>query len=214
MKAMWTPALGAMLAAALPVTAAAAQDQDAPAAQPTDSAAQSPDYAAKLDEAHAILEIVAPAAKREETAEKLASQFVTEFRRSTPKSGDAGIDHIVGGYLDKLPDLMRPVMKRHMPDIFEAEAVAYTHEFTLAELKDIHAFGQTKSGRHYLEQAAAITSDPAVQKANTAMIADAAVVSKQVTQDVRQKVGEYIQKHPEVLKKLQAQAQAQAQQGQ
>jgi hypothetical protein len=195
MKTLSLSIFGACLLVALPASATA---------QPT-IAAQSAE-AAKLAEAHAIIEVMFPPAERQQTINKLVDQFSAQYQSSIPANamGDPGIEAIVESYLDKAREQQRPLLARHMPELFEATAIAYTHEFSLAELKDIHAFALTPSGRHYLSRSAALLGDPVVAKANSALLADSQQLVKMMLPEMMGELTTYLKAHPDVAAKLHA----------
>jgi hypothetical protein len=193
--------LGSVLAACLVVSMPAASTaQQTAAAQPED--------AAKLAEAHAIIDIMYPPAERQATMEKLVGQLSAQFRQgmSTDDLGDPGLKKIVEDALDSLRPRQSAVLQKHMPEIFEATATAYTHEFSLAQLKDIHAFALTPSGSRYLQRSSAILGDPAVAKANTALIADAQAMANSARTELKDKIIAYVKAHPDVAAKIAAES--------
>src|SRR5205823_14437455 len=94
------------------------------------------------------------------------------------------------------------VLENHMPDILDATEVSYTHQFSLAELKDIHAFAETPSGARYMSRATEVLGDPAVAKANTALIADAEALSSTMLPEFKEKLLTYVKAHPDVAAKF------------
>jgi hypothetical protein len=204
MKRVIGPILGAVSLTVLAPAAATAQ----PA-----RAAQG-DLAAKTAEAHAIIEIMFPPAERQQIFETLVAQLSNQFRAATmakmplPALDDPGFKAILNEYLDKVTVQQKVLIHKHLPDIMEANALAYTHEFSLAELKDIHAFATTPSGRHYLGRSTAILSDPAVVKVNSAMMKEAQQVSFSLMPEMRDKIVAYMKAHPELAEKIAAQSEA------
>lgn len=189
--ALW---LAAAALAAAPV-AAIAQQAPAQAADP-----------AELTEARAILEVAFPAAERDETFGTMVGQLLDQFRKTVPADAltDPGLKAIVDAHLDTLPARLMPTMKVHLPKIIEATAVAYTNEFSLAELKEIHAFVRTDAGRHFLSQSAKLIGDPAVAAANTAYMSELQNLQSSISRDFRQEVVAYLEQHPEVAEQLSA----------
>ena len=91
-----------------------------------------------------------------------------------------------------------------LPMIFEASAQAYVHAFTLAELKDVHAFAATPSGSHYLSKSMALLGDPAVVAANTAYMSEIQGMQAQLGADLKTKIFAYLNAHPDVAKQIRA----------
>jgi hypothetical protein len=194
MRRIFWPVAGAILAATAP---AAATAQETPAAQAADPA--------ELAEARAIMEIAFPTAERDETFGTMAGQFLDQFRRAIPDAvTDPGLKAILDAYLDDLPARLMPMMRVHLPKIIEATAVAYTNEFSLQELEDIHAFARTDTGRHYFSQSAKLVGDPAVAAANTAYMGDLQHLQKTLGEEFMKEVVAYLEEHPEVLEQLNA----------
>ena len=172
-------------------------------------AAAQPDEAAKLAEARAIVEIISPATERQKTLDTMLPKVVAQFRPKLPPdiAADAGLTAIIDDASKDMMNEVRPVLLKHLPDMAEANAVAYTHEFSLAELKQIHAFAQTPVGHHYLSRSPFLLTDPAVAKANSAMIAEIHEVSVPAEAQLKDKLIAYLTAHPELAAKLKADAQ-------
>jgi len=83
---------------------------------------------------------------------------------------------------------------------------AYTREFSLAELKDIHAFAQTPAGTHYFSRTTAILGDPAVAEVNTEMMAEGQAMTQAKIAAFKPKLLDYLKAHPDVASKLQAES--------
>lgn len=189
MNRIWQPVLGALLAAALPA-AAAAQDNDA----------------AELAEARAIVAVIYPPAERDAMMRTMLEQFAGQLKQSVPLDiaafGDPGLSAIVEKFQDNVVGLVMPTVQAHLPKIIEATAVAYTHEFDLAELRDIHAFAETPAGRRYLSRQTALVGDPAVAEVNTAYLRDIQLLAAAKQAEFREELLAYFAKHPEVARKV------------
>lgn len=195
MKQLFGPVVAACLALSLPAAAGAAV-QTAPSAQP--------DEAVKLAEANAIISIMFPPAERQKTFDKMMNDFTTPFRQNMPKalSSDPGLKAIFDEFIEKAMARQKPLLQKHLPEMFEAMAVAYTHEFSLSELKDVHAFAQTPAGRHYLSRSTALIGDPAVIKANAALIGDSQQMNAVMLTEFKTKLMAYLKAHPDIAAKL------------
>ena len=189
MNRIWQPVLGALLAAALPA-AAAAQDNDA----------------AELAEARAIVAVIYPPAERDAMMRTMLEQFAGQLKQSVPLDiaafGDPGLSAIVEKFQDNVVGLVMPTVQAHLPKIIEATAVAYTHEFDLAELRDIRAFAETPAGRRYLSRQTALVGDPAVAEVNTAYLRDIQLLAAAKQAEFREELLAYFAKHPEVARKV------------
>jgi hypothetical protein len=195
MQGIIWPVAGALLAVAVPTAASA---QSAPATQVADTA--------ELAEARAIMEIAFPTSERDATFGTMVGQLLEQYRQAIPLNmlNDPGLEELINAHLDSLPERLMPTLKVHLPRIVDATAVAYTNEFSLSELKEIHAFAQTDTGRHYLSESAKLVGDPAVAAANTAYMRDLQDLQKGATEALRQEVVAYLEANPEVMEKLQA----------
>jgi hypothetical protein len=190
----------ATLIASMPA-AAAAQAQPAAAAQPDDPA--------KLAEANAIVNTIFPPQNRQQMVKNLLNQFTAQLQTSIPTGfeslHDAGLNAIMDKFRASIPDAVAPVAEAHMPQIIGAMASAYTHEFSLAELKDIRAFAQTPAGAHYLSKSTQLMGDPAIAAANKAYLTDVVTVAKSKQAELKSEVLAYLKAHPDLQKKIEAQ---------
>lgn len=162
--------------------------------------------AEELTEARMIIDAMFPADKREQIlidmGTTMAGQAVSGLMAG-PVFEEPGIRAIIEEFVvTDLPGTFKTLFAKHMPQIFEATAVAYTREFTLEELRDISAFARTPSGRRYFISLPKLQSDPLVAAATQAMFADLAPVQKTVGERVGKQVEEYLIANPEVLERL------------
>ncbi|WP_423142307.1 hypothetical protein ACOYW6_02830 [Parablastomonas sp. CN1-191] len=161
--------------------------------------------AAKLDEARAIIAIMFPPAGREATFRTAIMDFSRTISAIPPDlPRDPGLVAIFQQFHDSIPDKLMPTVRKHLPMIFEASAQAYVHAFTLAELKDVHAFAATPSGSHYLSKSMALLGDPAVVAANTAYMSEIRGMQAQLGADLKTKIFAYLNAHPDVAKQIRA----------
>ena len=195
MRAILGAVLGAILIVSMP-GAAAAQAQPAAAVQSDDPA--------KLAEARGIINVMFPPASREQIIDKMITDLTATFRQSLPADDikDPGLKAIFQDYRDGMLTTMRPVMIRHLPEMTEAMAVAYAHQFTLAQLKDIHAFALTPSGSDYFSHVLSVVGDPAVRQANVDMVADAQQAAKTSATEFKDKLTDYLKAHPNAESQL------------
>ena len=163
------------------------------------------DEAARLVEAHAIIDIMFPPATREQMIDKMMTDLTAPARQNLPVDGitDSGLKALFKEYVDNMFAAMRPLINRHLPAMTDAMAVAYTHQFSLAELKDIHAFALSPSGKDYFSHAVTVVGDPAVLKVNAEMIADAQQAAKASVGEFKEKVVAYLKAHPDAAAQLQ-----------
>ncbi len=178
------------------------------AAIPTAATAQADDYVAPADElaeARAIMEVMFPATNREDAILEMATamgQQAAAGMMNGPIFEEPGIKAIVEKHLSEMPQALRPLFAKHLPQIFEATAVAYTREFSLEELRDIAAFAQTPSGQRYFVSLQKLLGDPAVAAANQAMFNDIGPIQREQSAKVSQEVQEYLIANPDVIERL------------
>jgi hypothetical protein len=179
---------GALLLGVFVSTGAAAQDGDP----------------AKMLEARAIVAAVMPPDRRDQMVEQVTEQLDGQFggAMELEKIGDPGLVSLFGDYRRDLVSAMMPTIRQNLPKVAEAMAIAYTHEFSLAELKDIHAFAETPSGKHYLSRSSAIVGDPTYAAVNTAYIRELQEVAAPKISEFKAKVIAYLQAHPAVAKQI------------
>ena len=177
-------------------------------ASPAALAAQNVTYLAPPEElalANVIIEAMYPADKREEMllelSRSIASQYMTGMMTG-PIFEEPGIRAIMDRFVADLPNAFRPTFAKHLPEIFGATAIAYTREFTLAELQDIASFARTPSGSRYFANLQKIQSDPAITAANQAYFADLGPLAKTMGAEVGMEVEEYLRANPELIEKL------------
>lgn len=196
MNKFFTPLAGAALIVLAPTAASAQPAAPAQAADP-----------AKLAEAHAIIDIMFPPAQRTKMMDDMLTNISAPMRKNLPLDSidDPGLKKLMADFLDETLTQERPMLQKHMPRILEAMATAYTHEFSLAELKDIHAFAQTSVGTHYFSRTTAILGDPAVAEVNSEIMADAQAMTQAKIAELKEKVLAYLKAHPDVAAKLKAQ---------
>ena len=167
--------------------------------------ASPPPDAAKLAEAHAIINVMFPPNSRESMLTQLQSQMVTQMMpdRVAWMQGP-GIKKIIDDYIAEAEAEQRAVLLKHLPDQIDAMAGAYARRFSLAELKDIDAFAHSPSGQHYLSESMAMIGDPEVAIVNAAMAADVRAVTETMAPQLKEKVIGYVKAHPELAEKIAA----------
>ena len=187
--------VAALIAAAVPCAAVA---QAAPTAVPD---------SAKMQEARAIIAVMFPPAERDQKMHDMLTTMIGQMRGSMAhleQVNDPGLKAILDRFVDGVPDKMMPAIRKYFPSMLEATAEAYSHEFSLEELKQIHAFAETPAGHHYFNKMTDLLKDPSVAKANETFFQGIQGLQQQEVAALKQEVMTYLKAHPEVLKKLQA----------
>ena len=87
-------------------------------------------------------------------------------------------------FFDRVFVLAGPKIKARMPSIMEATAQAYAREFSAEELKDMIAFAETPTGKHYLARGAEVETDPAILDAHMKVWEDLAPIMEEVGKDI------------------------------
>lgn len=161
----------------------------------------------EMAEAMAIMNVIFPPDTREEdmleTAMTMGNQLAASMMTG-PVFEEPGIRAIMDDFLAKMPEIMRPSIAKHLPAMIKSSAVAYTREFTLAELQDIREFATTATGQRYFSNSQKLLADPAVAAANEAFFADVNAAQQVEVENIQAKVIDYLQKNPEVIERLQA----------
>jgi hypothetical protein len=162
------------------------------------------EHLAEHTEARAIIGIMFPPAQREQMMKKMLDDIIQPMRQTfyAPKIEDAELKALFDAALDEMMTVQFGVVQRHMPAIFDAMAMAYSNEFSLAELKDIRAFAESPSGTRYLSRSTAIVGDPAVMKVNREMFAASKAASETVLPQLKAKLAAYLEAHPDLAAKL------------
>jgi hypothetical protein len=166
------------------------------------------DQSAKVAEAHAIIEIMFPPFERQHMVDKMVDDLTKTMAQTIPVdlTADPGLKSLLDEAMAQSLAEERPIISKHMPKVLEAMEVAYTREFSLAELKEIRAFAQTPAGTHYLSKSTAMIGDPDVMKANSAMFAEAEAMIASMRPELEDKVIAYVKAHPEAAEKIGGQA--------
>ncbi|MFO6447228.1 hypothetical protein ACLBKU_08800 [Erythrobacter sp. NE805] len=155
--------------------------------------------------AREIIAVMYPADKRDEMLLEMSTNLAKQAMAGgmdNPVFREPGIKAIMDRFVADLPEVLRPAFVKHMPQIFEATAVAYTRLFTLEELRDIRAFAGTPSGQRYFASTNQVMSDPAIAAANAAYFAEVMPLPRQMGAKVRKEVEDYLKANPEVLERL------------
>ena len=196
-----------LLALAAP---AAVRGQTAPAKTPapptTPAAAATPaspaDLAARRAEAKAIIEVMFPPATREATIQRTIEELNSSMLQTMPMPNvqDAGLKAIFDRYLVSMRAETVAVAQQNFPRKIAAMEGAYTRAFTLAELKDIHAFARTPSGQRYVSRNPTLMLDPEVRAANVAAMAEGRTRSRALMEALKAEVLAYVRKRPNSLR--------------
>jgi hypothetical protein len=135
--------------------------------------------------AREIVEVVLPANSAEAVMHQMMSALGQQLKSSMPgKIDDPAIKAIVDRRIAEVPDRMMPAVRRFLPVQKAAMACAYTHTFSLTELREVRSFAATPAGSRYLSLSASLMSDPAVAEANQSFFRDIQPIQEQMVRDV------------------------------
>ena len=153
---------------------------------------QTPQNAEAFKLANQIVETMIPADQGETIMRQMMTAVMAQMDGSwSADISDPGMQAILDRRKKQLPDLFMPLIKKHLPSLKAAIACAYTHEFSVEELREVGAFAASPSGKHYLSRSAAILSDPAVAESNRAYFAEAKVLLDEFAEDIAADVTAY-----------------------
>lgn len=162
-------------------------------ANPGTQCIETPENAEAFKLANGIVEAIIPADQSDRIMRQLMSAIGQQMRTAwIGEVSDPGLQTIIDRYLDNLPKLLSPVTAKHIPDQKRAIACAYTHEFSIEELREAAAFAATPAGKHYLSRSSAVLSDPAVAASNQAYLADAKTVVDAAETELKAQVTSYL----------------------
>lgn len=174
MKLAFTSLLIALAAPA--VSAAAPEPQPAPAAAPS---AERLDLARRyvaLEDPGDFIEVMRAAALHSASA------------HAEDPDDQAGVER----FMNRVFALAEPRLRARIPAIAEASAQAYAREFSADELREMIAFAQSPTGRHYMARSAAVETDPAILDAQHGMFEDLAPYIEQVGKECAEKARQRI----------------------
>ena len=178
----------ALLAAALLHGSASAQPVGAGAAADAE----------KLALARDIVAITYPPETRLATFGGAVKSLIAQMRggQNNPPWMQTILTHVIS----ETEEQTLQILQRHLPDMVDSYAHAYTHAYTLDELRQIDAFAHSPAGGHFLVNQINLLSDPAVGAANRSYMAETMPIMQNIQAKARREVGEYIAAHPEVVK--------------
>lgn len=158
--------------------------------------------------AHALVDTAFPPERREEMMDKLMRTMSDQMKSAMPPAlmNDPGLAKIMTDYLAQLPATLRPATLAFIPRQMEAVAQAYARMFTVAELSDILAFARTPSGKTYLQRSMDVMSEPVVAAVNSRYFAEAQTLTQASSVALGEKVGAYLEAHPEAARSMATQA--------
>ena len=135
-----------------------------------------------------------PSAERVELARRYVAlenpgDFIEVMRAAAVHSASANAEGPedqagVERFMNRVFVLAEPKLRARIPAIAEASAQAYAREFSADELKEMIAFAQSPTGRHYLTRSAAVETDPAILDAQHGMFEDLGPYMEQVGKEM------------------------------
>lgn len=144
-----------------------------------------------------IVEVVIPANSAEAMMHQMMSSIGQQMQGSMPGIfDDPAIKAIVDRRFAEIPDRMMPAVRRFLPLQKAAMACAYTHTFSLTELREVRSFATTPAGNRFLSMSASLMSDPAIAEANQAFFRDVKPIQDQMLKDVVDDMMAHFAKNP------------------
>lgn len=133
------------------------------------SQAADPDPA-RLTAARALIEVVMPAAMRDQMIEQTTSAMLTNVTQGMVGSPqmkaafaqEPRAEAVFKRYIARQQAATRSIMQANMPDMLVAMTRAYARRFTVAQLGEARAFFATPTGQAYVLQAPQVMADPDV----------------------------------------------------
>lgn len=161
-------------------------------ANPGSQCVETPTNAEAFKLGRQVVDTIIPSDSGDAMMKQLMGSIVTQMRNGMNiETDDAGAQAILDKHLNRIPEVLGPLVARFLPRMKEATACAYTHEFSVEELREISAFAATPSGRHYLSRSTAMISDPAVAIANQAYFSELKFASKQFEAEIAADLTDY-----------------------
>ena len=100
-------------------------------------------------------------------------ELISQMRTAGPAAaGDAQLSAVLDKYGERVVELTRKVLGRHLDEIMEGMVLAYADTFTRDELEGLHAFISSPAGEGFLARSMAVMSHPAYAQANQDYMAD------------------------------------------
>jgi hypothetical protein len=141
-----------------------------------------------------IVEIMIPAESGEAMMQQMMGSLVTQMRNGMgPELDDPGAQKILDNHMKRMPEFFRPFLAKYIPLQKQAMACAYTHEFSVEELRDIASFASSPSGKRYLSRSVALMSDPAIARSNEAFFKELQEPSKKFQEELINEMSAYFQ---------------------
>ena len=165
--------------------------------------------AEKLSEARAILEAIYPVAERDQIFRQIAGTISNQYGQAAMKDpvfDEPGLRAIMNEFFAEIPEMLAPIVRAHMPEIFEATAGAYAREFSLEELREIRAFASTPAGSHYFRKSSELMADPAIAEANGRYFEAINKLQGEARDTIMAKIQKYFEDHPEALERYEQKA--------
>ncbi len=181
----------ATIALACLILPALSQAQEPAAERPGASAV---DPAARALAAR-IVDLGYPAETREAlffaTMDQTVNQMRTAIAPSLP-SDDPGAIAILDAWILDYTDRSKEVLRKHIPSIMDGMIEAYAELFSQAELGDILAFVETRSGQRYFELSPAILGAKSFADANQLYLDESLALLGPAQADLRARLEEHL----------------------
>ena len=150
-----------LLSSAIPVAAAPVN----PGADCIESPANAEGFAL----ARSIVDTILPPDQQDQMMRQLMGAFNGQMQAALldrSDQTDPELQAILDKFTASVPDRAMPLVSKHLPAIKLAMACAYTHNFSLEELRSVNQFAQSPTGKHYFGASLTMVNDPAIVVAN------------------------------------------------
>ena len=109
---------------------------------------------------------------------------------------DPKLQAILDKFAASVPDRAMPVVSKHLPAIKQAMACAYTHKFSIEELRSINQFALSPAGKHYFGASMSMMTDPAVAAENGLYFQDVKILMEEMKGELLHDIAVYYDSKP------------------
>lgn len=161
--------------------------------------AESQGNAESLALARGIVDSILPPDQQDQMMHQFMTGFNGQLQAGLMQKVDAA-DPKMQAILDKfaasVPDRAMPVVSKHLPAIKQAMACAYTHKFSIEELRSINQFALSPAGKHYFGASMSMMTDPAVAAENGLYFQDVKILMEEMKGELLHDIAVYYDSKP------------------
>lgn len=149
--------------------------------------------------ARGIVDSILPPDQQDQMMHQFMTGFNGQLQAGLMQKVDAA-DPKMQAILDKfaasVPDRAMPVVSKHLPAIKQAMACAYTHKFSIEELRSINQFALSPAGKHYFGASMSMMTDPAVAAENGLYFQDVKILMEEMKGELLHDIAVYYDSKP------------------